>query len=221
MKRILFKVIIGSFAFVLLVLALEFGWFYSVLLKVPKSDGADLIVVFDGAHERIINGYALANQELAPFMTVSPASVERLKNLDKTYRSASRYQYLVEERALTTYQNAWWVAQLIRSHKLQSVLLVTDSYHMPRSYMLLKLQLMGSGVVVRPRPVEGGCFGRNPLAWSGLQKKRVYNEMVELWGSAAEMVHHFLTGRLQEKGLKRNQVVMLLRSVLLFDIKEP
>ena len=110
---------------------------------------------------------------------------------------------------------------MIRSHELQSVLLVTDSYHMPRSYMLLKLELMGSDVAVRPRPVEGGCFGRNPLAWSGLQKKRVYNEMIELWGSVAEMVHHSLTGRLPEKGLKRNKAVTLLRSVLLFDIQKP
>ena len=218
MKRILFKIIIWSFASVFFVFAMEFVWFYFVLLKAPENGETDLIAVFNGSHRRIINGYALANQGLAPFMIISPASVERLKYLDKTYRSASRFQYLVEKRAWTTFQNAWWVAESIRSHELHSVLLVTDSYHMPRSYMLLKLELMGNGVVVRPRPVEGGRFSRNPLAWSGLQKKRVYNEMVELWGSVAEMVHHLLTGRFHEKGLKPSKVVTLLRYVLLFDI---
>ena len=103
---------------------------------------------------------------------------------------------------------------------MKSVLLVTNDFHMPRSYILLTLQLMGSGVTIRPCPVEVGRFGRNPLAWSSLQKKRVYNEMIELWGSLAEMGHYLVSWQLPEKGLKRNKAVAWLRSVLLFDVHQ-
>jgi hypothetical protein len=201
------------------VLIVESGWFYFVLQKVPESETADLIVVFGGAHARIAKGYGLANLELAPFMIVSPASAEGLKRFDKTYRLKSKYRYLIENRAETTFQNALLVAELVRGHEARSAILVTDDYHMPRSWFLLKLMLMGSGVAVRPWQVKVGRFSRNPLAWPCLLKKRVYNEMVELWGSVTEMVHYSVSGRLPEKRLKSNKAISRVRSILLFDIR--
>lgn len=218
LKRFIFRICFWLVAFVFLVLVVEFGCFYIVLQKVPASEAADLIVVFGGAHARTVKGYDLVNRGLAPYMVVSPASAKQSARLDKTFRLQNQYQYLIEDRAETTFQNALLVAELVRKHDLKSVLLVTDDYHMPRSWFLFKLQLINSGVAVKTCPVQIGRFGHNPLGWSILQKKRVYNEMVELCGSLAEMVHYFVTGRLPEKGLKRNKVVSLLRSILLFDI---
>jgi uncharacterized SAM-binding protein YcdF (DUF218 family) len=206
-------------AFALFVLAGEFGWFYFVLQKRPVSETSDVIVVFGGAHARTVKGFELANRGVAANLIVSPASTGRLKRLDKSYRKKDQYNYYIENRAETTFQNAMLVADLIEKHDINSVALVTTDYHMPRSHILLKLHLIGCGVSVRLWPVEVGRFGRNPLAWSSMQKKRIYNEMVELWGSIVEMVHYRLTGRLPEKGLKRNKTITSLRSILLFDIQ--
>jgi uncharacterized SAM-binding protein YcdF (DUF218 family) len=215
--------VVGLVAFVLVLLALEFACFFTILQKAPDSQPSDVIVVFGGSRARTAKGYDLANQGLAPAMIVSPATAAKLKQYDKTFRTNSKFTYLKEDRADTTFQNALLVARLIRSHGLTSALLVTSDNHMPRSYILLTLQLMGSGVSVRTSPVEAGRFGRNPMNWPVLQKKRVYNEMIELWGSLAEMGHYYISGGLpeREKGLKRSWMVGWLRSVLLFDVTAP
>jgi uncharacterized SAM-binding protein YcdF (DUF218 family) len=197
----------------------EFGWFYFVLQKGPVSETSDVIVVFGGAHARTVKGFELANRWVAANLIVSPASTGQLKRMDKSFRKKDQYNYFIEDRAETTFQNAMLVADLIEKHDIDSVALVTTDYHMPRSHFLLKLHLVGRGVSVRLWPVEVGRFGRNPLEWSSMQKKRIYNEMVKLWGSMVEMVHYRLTGRLPEKGLKRNKTITSLRSFFLFNIQ--
>jgi uncharacterized SAM-binding protein YcdF (DUF218 family) len=209
---------LGLIVFALFVWAVEFGWFYFVLRKGPVRETSDVIVVFGGAHGRTVKGFELANGGGAAHLIVSPASAGRLKRLDKSYRKKGQYNYFIEDRAETTFQNAMLVADLIEKHDIDSVALVTTDYHMPRSYFLLKLQLIGRGVSVRLWPVEVGRFERNPLAWSSMQKKCIYNEMVEFWGSMVEMAHYRLTNRLPEKGLKRNKIITSLRSFFLFDI---
>jgi uncharacterized SAM-binding protein YcdF (DUF218 family) len=220
LKRYLFKICFRLIAFLFLLLIVEFVWFYFVLQYEYENTAADLIVVFGGAHARTLKGYDLANQGLAPYIIISPSSIKGLKHFDETYRSKSQYKNLIEDRADTTFQNALFVAELSRMHGVRSAILVTDDYHMPRSLFLLKLLLAGSGVKVRPCAIEIGRFGHNPLAWQYLNKKRVYNEMVELWGSVAEMVHYSMIGRLPAKELKNNKVISKLRSIFLFDIQE-
>ena len=220
LKPIVYKILLGILGFFIILIFLEFSWFYFVLQKDSKEVAADAVVVFGGSHDRTVKGFAFVNDGLAPFIIISPASVKHLWRFDKTYRKKDSYKYLIEDRAETTFQNAVLVADLIQKHDLTSVVLVTNAYHMPRSAFLLKIQLLGRGVPIRLCPVEVGRFGRNPLAWSGIQKKLVYNEMVQLWGSLAEMGHYRMTERLPEKGAKRNKAISWLRSVLLFEVSQ-
>lgn len=212
------KIIFWFFAFALFLLVVEFGWFWFVLQKTPESEPADAVVVFGGDHARTVKGYGLANEGLAPFLIISPASHKRVERLDRTCRLRDSYQYLIEDRAETTFQNAALVADLVQKHELKSVLLVTGNYHMPRSLLLLKMQLMGTKVKVSACPVAVARFGGNPFGWTTSQKKRIYNEMVELWGSLFETGHFAVTGRLPAKGVKENRVVAWLRSVVLFKV---
>lgn len=204
--------------FALIIFLVEFVYFYLMLTRtyVPKS--VDLIAVFSGASFRVAKGYELANECLAPYLTVSPRSSEQLKILDKKFKKKNCYQNLMETRAQTTFQNALFVGEIVRKEKLKSVLLVTSAVHMPRSYFLLRLQLSGEQVTIIPVPVEEGLFLKPALKWSIEQKKRVYNEMVELWGSFIEMVLYKVNGQLSEKSLKKSKAVIFLRSVLLFDL---
>jgi hypothetical protein len=213
------KIILGLLAFGLFVWIVEFGWFYYILHKRPVNDVSDAIVVFGGEHRRTVKGFELANLGLADNLIVSPASALRLKHLDTSYRKNHLFNYIIEDRAETTFQNAVLVAQLVQRHNIQSVLLVTSDYHMPRSYFLLRIHLILRGVSASLWPVEIGRFSKNPISWSTIQKKRIYNEMVELWGSVAEMVYYRFSGGLPGKGLKQSRAISSLRSILLFDIK--
>lgn len=215
------KITLGVFGIFLFLVFLEFCWFWVVLKKVPGNEKTDAVVVFGGSHARTAKGYGLVNRGYAPFLIVSPASETYLERLDKTYRLKDSYRYLIEDGAETTFQNAVLVERLIQKHDLTSVLLVTSDYHMPRSAFLIKLQLLGCGVTVRLCPVEVGRFRRNPLAWSSIQKKIIYNEMIEFWGSVAEMVHYLVSRRLPKKGIKRNKALSWLRAVFLFDVSKP
>ncbi len=87
-----------------------------------------------------------------------------------------------EPYAATTYENAHYVSQIIREHGFDSVILVTSWYHMPRSYLLLRLHLLGSGA-----KIISCAVGQRPSALSGLIKSRfVRGEFIKFWGSLAE-----------------------------------
>jgi hypothetical protein len=89
---------------------------------------------------------------------------------------------------------------------------------MPRSYLLSQLHLLGKGIEIIPVSVAGQAFSKSPLDWTVEQKKRVYNEMIELWGSLAEMVWYSLTKHLPEKKLNRSKVLSFIKNILLFDV---
>jgi uncharacterized SAM-binding protein YcdF (DUF218 family) len=219
LKPVANKILFGIFGVCLILFLFELSWFFFVLQKDSEIVGADAVVVFGGSHARTVKGYELVNRGYAPFLVISPASEKQLERLDQTYRLKDSYQYLIEDRAETTFQNSVLAADLIKTHDLTSVALVTSDYHLPRSVFLLKFLLLGRGVAVRPYPVEVGRFKCNPLAWSSIQKKIVYNEMVEFWGSLVEMAHYFVTGQLPERGIKKSKTVSWLRLVLLFDVR--
>ena len=130
-------------------LVLEFICFYFILIKAPISEPVDLIAVFGGANARYQKGHELANQGMAPYLIISPASEKRLQYFKNTFQSDDRIQYIIENQAETTFQNALLVAGLVRKHGLKSLVLVTSEYHMPRAYYLLKLRLIGSDVKVK------------------------------------------------------------------------
>ena len=74
-------------------------------------------------------------------------------------------------------------------------MLVTSSYHMFRSSLLLRGLLIGSGVEIGclSVPERSSPDGWNP-AWR--QVKMAVNEAVKLWGSGAELVWEATTGEL-------------------------
>ena len=148
-----------------------------------------------------------------------PDQADRLERLRRKYDERPQVRHLIEPRARTTFQNALLTARLIRAHGIGTVLLVTNRWHMPRSYYLLRMALAGTGVEILPCPVEAEPYGLWPTAWTTVQKKQAWNEMIEFWGSMMEMVHYKITGRLPEGNPKKNRVVGFLRGVLLFKVR--
>lgn len=202
----------------LILVGIEFACFYAILQMPEEEVPADLIAVFMGAPDRVRKGYDIANRCKAPYLTLSPASRRQIDAYNQKYGKAPCYRFLIEDQADTTFQNALLVGRLAQERQCRSVILVTHAVHMPRSYLLLRIQLLGSGVSLFPAPVARDAFSRWPWQWSRRQKKMVYNEMIEFWGSLFEKVNYHWHGGLPQKSLKQNPAVSVLREWLLFEI---
>ncbi len=194
----------------------EFVLFYTLLHRPWTDQQADLVAVFAGANGRAEKGYDLARAGAAPSIVISPASRHSIKIYDRLYGRLPSVRHIIEDQAETTFQNALFVSRLTAQHGMRSIILVTTDIHMPRAYLLFWLELVGSGKTILPCPVVSAPFDRNPLAWSVRQKKQIYNEMVEFWGSLAEKLMYHIHGGLPERSLKQNKIVSTLRRVLLF-----
>lgn len=196
----------------------EFVYFYTVLTKDWIVHKADLITVFAGAANRVDKGYALANAGIAPRMCISPRTKTQYQRDSKKYQVKNSVRFEVEQRADTTFQNAWLVGVIIRKLDARSTVLVTDGYHMPRSFLLFQMALIGQPTKILPFPVDDKPFPKNPLRWTAAQKKRVYNEMVETWGSLIELVQYKIRGGMPERSLKKSKTITFLRDLLLFEV---
>lgn len=202
----------------LVVFFVEFLFFYAVLTRTWDVEEADLIAVFAGSEDRVEKGYDLAAAGVASLLCISPRSEEQYRADVKKYGSTDGVRFLFEKRALTTFQNALLVGNIIKKHNVMLVVLVTNSVHMPRSCLLFITTLIRQDVTIIPCPVEDGAFSKNPFIWTTRQKKKVYNEMVELWGSLFEFVQYKFSEKFPEKCLKKSKGIRFLRSVLLFDV---
>ena len=180
------KIILGTAIGLTGLLVLQTLLFIWVLNRSSDASQYDAIVVFAGSSNRVERAYGLAQKGVAPAIIISPAGRRALDSYEKRYGPPGNAEYLLEEKADTTFANALYVARLIRDHRLTSVLLVTSDYHMPRSFFLLKLTTLTAGCRIGMHKVDTRSSG--PMTWRAriTRLKLTYNEMVQLWGSLAE-----------------------------------
>jgi uncharacterized SAM-binding protein YcdF (DUF218 family) len=216
-RRFAFKLIVTALICgCLMIIGAEFVFFCDILSRSISPEKADVIIVFDGGPERIKAGCKLADSEYAPYLVISPATGKNLDNYKKKYSQRSDIKYLIEDKARTTAENAVYAGKIIAEYKFESVILVTDSYHLPRSCFLLKAVLAGSKVKVSTVGVAENPMNQLDLqSWRGA--KIMYNEMVKLWGSAAELLMYKIRGCLPEKNPKELPAIRYIKSLLLFD----
>ena len=182
---------------------LEVGYFYWVLQKKETPKRADAIVVFAGSDDRVKAGFDLVKSGLADFLVISPASEKQLKKYEHKNGNLFETRYIIENKAGTTFENAIYTRKIIEKHNLKSIILLTSSYHFPRSYLLLKTTLFGKNTRIQLYGVGKSNF------------KQIYSEMIKLWASLGEFGYYGLTGRLPEKNIKSYRAVQLLRAILL------
>jgi len=181
----------------------EIGYFYWILQKQETPNKADAIVVFAGSDDRVEAEYKLAGSGLGDFLVISPASEKQLKKYEHINGNGFGTRYIIENKARTTFENAVYTRKIVEKHNLQSIILLTSSYHLPRSFLLLKTILTGTNTEIHLHGVGIPRF------------KEIYNEMVKLWASLGEFAYYRLTGHLPEKNIKSYRAVQLLRAVLL------
>ncbi len=210
--------LLALFGVVGLVVLGEAIWFYHVISKNEPLHPSDLIVVFAGTTERIRTGYELARLGHAPRLLISPADGKQLETYDKKYGVERASGRIIENKARTTLENAAYTSRIIKKNGFDSVILVTSHYHMPRSYFLLRTLLAGSSVEIQTYGVPKGGQGLENVCGSLKVKRRVYNEMIEIWASSLELIMYRFNGGLPEKALNQSAPIKWLKSKVLFRV---
>ena len=219
MRWLLRMLVVSGSLFVVLPIV-QGAYFYRTLTVPFEIHQAEAVVVFLGGPGRIRKGYDLANQGMAPLLSLSPATERRIQSLDKRFAGTGKPPvHMVEDRATTTFENALLTGRLIEAHGIKHCLLVTERFHMPRSLLLLRMVLAGKGVRIDPAPVEAKPYAVSPLRWSVREQKRAYNEMIEFWGSLVEVINYKATGQLPEPGQAESGIIKYLRNALLLEIR--
>lgn len=190
------KIIIwNSIRFILALLVLTAAVHTAASLYVSRKQGelkpADLLVVFPGAPERIAAGYRLAAEERATHFMIVNQPLPRMIKVAEKRGFAQKAQMLPGGKSRSSFEDAYQTVMTMQEMELDSVILVTSSYHLPRSLLLLKscFALYGKSVDVQYYAVQN----------TSNKDKRIqihYNELVKLWGSVTEMTGFFLTQKL-------------------------
>ena len=215
-----------TITFSLLAIAVIFQaiYFRYAMSRNGVLEKADLIVVFSGAYPgsqgRIKTGYQLAQKGYASNIAISGASKNCLEKYKKRYKIPPNVYLIINEPSITTFQDALCAKELIEKRGFRSVILVTSSYHMPRSYLLLSALLTGTKVKVQTYPVS--IDYDQSLCIAGLYNKGkfIHNEMVKCWTSAGEMIFYKITGGLYRAKPGIQSTIKSVKSWILFDLPE-
>jgi uncharacterized SAM-binding protein YcdF (DUF218 family) len=171
-------------------LAVETGLYLRILRHPPRPEPGerfDLIAVFGGDPDRIQLGIQEARQGAGQALVVSDSGLDKMDEYFQAFGRPGRARILLEPYARTTDENARLVGRIIRQHGFQRVLLITSWYHQPRSYLLLRLALAGSGVRLRmlsAEPTPQRCYATPEFR----------EELLKFWGSLGRWAKSILRG---------------------------
>jgi len=135
---------------------LGFAWFMRMTHDLPPlPPRADGIVVLTGGPERIETGLRLLLAGQGGRLLISGlgggATLPELARRAGVDPGPLADKVDLGRKATTTHTNAVETAQWARAHAIQSLILVTASYHMPRA--LLELGRAMPGTMLHPAPV--------------------------------------------------------------------
>lgn len=178
---------------------------------------ADAVIVFGGSLLRIRKGASVAKDNGVPVLIVSPAAEGQLQGYRRSFSIPAAIQTIIEPQARTTYENAYFCADIIRQNKFGSVVLVTSDYHMPRAYILLRIMTLGQKVKIQRSPLESRASGEGHSIELRGRKRLLYNEMIKFWGSLYELGYHLFTRKFASQEVRKSKGFEILEKIFLID----
>lgn len=159
--------------------------FVAFAVNLPEEDAnfnrrADGIVVLTGGASRIQDAVDLLAAGLGRKLLIS--GVHRATTSEEIARLVPQYQQWfsccidLDRSALNTLGNAIETRRWAKSQNFQSLIIVTSSYHMPRSMMELGRQLPGVSLI--PYPVVTERSKTEPW-WSGARARILFTEYLK------------------------------------------
>jgi len=175
-------------------LALGFVLFASNVMRTPPGspEAADGIVVLTGGPARIQEGARLLEQGLGRRLLISGVNTQtgqsdliRISGL-----KAQKFACCVDlgYTALDTTGNASETRTWAEAHRYRSLIIVTSSYHMPRSLVELSRTLPGARLI--PHPVTPAAFDTEAWWLSPQTLRNLVAEYVKFLPSAARFAVH-------------------------------
>jgi len=212
------KMILACFILAVIGLGLPLGIALLAPEASPVGAKADLIMVFPGTPHRIAAGIQLAQAGAASKLAISGLGQKDLEaQADRLGRPAG-IALVASPKSRSTFEDAFNTRALVRQQGIRSLLLVTSTWHVPRSSFLLKCFLLGSGVTVRVVPVEDPRINAVPSeAWK-LRAKLAFNEGVKSWGSTAEITWSIFTGCLLRDVPGFHELSKFLKRIILLEV---
>jgi uncharacterized SAM-binding protein YcdF (DUF218 family) len=215
MLKKIFRFAILCIASILILLFGQALIFHLIYFSDSTQAQVQAVVVFNGSYPRVKEGVRLANASIAPTLVISPSTIEKLQEYTKRYSINPSVILYSEPEARTTYENAYYTSLLLEGKNITNIILVTSDYHMPRSYILMRLLNFGKGITINRAPLNS-IYANNPI-WSKRWKleKLLYNEMVQFWGSLYELAHHQLVGTMASRRIRRSKAAEFLEKIIL------
>jgi len=208
-KRI-FKFCLYMSSAIVLLLLIEAIYFYRIIQRENTLTKADAIIVFNGFRERVEAGYKLANLGHAPNLVVTAADAYHLSNYNRKYGLPGSVNLIREDKARTTFENAYYAGEIISKNRFRSIILVTSLYHLPRSLFLCRAMLIGQDIKVQ---IHSPPAGRDKLWFTSSGRKLIHKEMLRFWGSLSELLYCKAAGGVPDKSLNDYKLVKQVRSL--------
>jgi uncharacterized SAM-binding protein YcdF (DUF218 family) len=133
-RKIIFRVV--KWVFILAVLLALVGYFYpeKFLCVDSGNASADVIIVLGGgSHERPLRAAELFRQHAAPRILVTGAGDDEINRLLLISNGVPASAIEIENKSMTTRENAEFSIKLLRAEKIRSAILVTSWYHSRRA----------------------------------------------------------------------------------------
>jgi uncharacterized SAM-binding protein YcdF (DUF218 family) len=168
MSRFLLGLLLGAIAIVAVLVGL--GHWLEVADPLAKADA--IVAISGDTGARAQTAIALWKQGYAPVLIFSggssdPESVASAELMKRTAVAAGvpANAIVVEGTSATTEENAEHVAQLMKTRKLKSAILVTSPYHQRRAAMLFEREFGRASLTFRNHPADDPTWDPN-LWWT-------------------------------------------------------
>jgi len=160
------------------------GRYLSPSDKLTKSD---VIIVISGGNDRIKHAINLYHEGLASKMILSgaakkgPVSNAKAMQIEASKAGVLNDDIILEEKATSTYENAIFTKDIIKSQGFHQIILVTSPYHQRRAYETFKYVLSGLGVQILNSPSSEESSWKVDNWWySKEDSKMTKNELLKI-----------------------------------------
>ena len=184
--------IICSYFILIIIILLQTTYTFYIFLKYDPLKPADAVLVFAGDSYRIETGYKLVNDGYADTLIISPEIPGKIAEYNKRFNIRQTAITIIEDQAMSTFENALYTNKLVDAHDFKNVILVTSDYHMPRSYFIMRL-LANRAIRIQRYSVYANNESMSSLQRLGEKWNLLIFEMIKLYGTIIQAAIHPLT----------------------------
>jgi len=190
------KIIVGISVVMCVFLTAEVVFFYRILSKNYSSEKAACMVILPEAKGRFIEGGRLARAGYAPNFSIIGFDSKKSKMWADKYGFPKSINQIISGKSRSTFEDALNITRISKEHAFGSILLVTSTYHLPRTSFLVRMLMTEPAIKMNLYGVSSAGASTLNRIGSPAGRKMIFNEMVKFWGSILELGVYKTTGNL-------------------------